>query len=88
DAYFVVRQPKTATDEELVAIGHELLDGLRLIAETATARGRRALGDYFVRVTHVAVVPAAECDRGNDDHTLVREAVGDFLSALAARENP
>lgn len=88
DAYFVVRRPQPASDEELVAFGRELLSGLQLIAETAAASGRRDLKDYLSRVIRIAVVSAAECDRGNDDHTRVHEAVGDFLGVLADHENP
>src|SRR4051794_32717661 len=58
DAYFVVRAPGPATDEELVGFGQELLSGLRLLAVLA---GRRDLYEYLSRVSRVAVVPPGGC---------------------------
>jgi hypothetical protein len=79
DAYFVVRTPPEATDEELVGLGRELLSGLRLIAVLATLSGRRDLHEYLGGVSRVAVVPLGGVDRRHDDHSLVHEAVGDIL---------
>ena len=88
EAYFVVRTPPPATDEELIAFGRELLSGLHLIALLATSSGRRDLHEYLSRVDRVAVVPAADCDRGNDDHTLVHEAIGDILRGFCDYDHP
>ncbi len=88
DAYFVVGRPQPATDVELVAFGQEILSGLRLVAILATLSGRRDLHEYLSRVNHVAVVPAAACDRKNDDHTRVHEALGDILTGFHDYEHP
>lgn len=88
DAYFVVRQPPPASDEELVAFGRELLSGLRLVAVLATLSGRRDLHEYLSRVSNVAVVTSAGCDRRNDDHARVHEAIGDILSGFHDYEHP
>lgn len=85
DAYFVVRTPAPAADEELVGLGEDLLGGLRLLAVFA---GRRDLHEYLDGVTRVVVVPLGGCDRMHDDHTLVHEAVGDILGAYRDYDDP
>lgn len=78
DAYFVVRTPPPATDEELVGLGQELLSGLRLVAVLATLSGHRDLFEYLGGVSGVAVVAPGECNR-EDEHMQVHEALGDIL---------
>jgi hypothetical protein len=79
DAYFVVRTPQPASNEELIALGQELLGGLRLIAVLATLSGSRELHAYLSGISGVTVVPTAGLDREHDDHLLVHESVRDIM---------
>jgi hypothetical protein len=79
DAYFVVRIPGPATDDELIAFGQELLSGLRLLAVLALLAGNRELHSYLTGVTRVGIVPLDALDRKHDDHLFVHNSVGDFL---------
>jgi hypothetical protein len=79
DAYFVVRTPRPATDEEVVALGQELLDGLRLIADLGTRFGRGDLHEYLSRVRGAVVVRPDTLDRQHNEQLLVNESVGDIL---------
>jgi hypothetical protein len=82
DAYFVVRTPRPATDEELICFGQELLSGLRLIAVLATRSGSREFHEYLSGVSRVVVARPGEDDRNHGDHQLVLEAVGEILWGL------
>jgi hypothetical protein len=82
DAYFVVRTPLPASDEELAGFGNELLSGLRLLALLATLSGRRDLHEYLGGVSGAVVVPPGGADRRHEDHQFVHEAVGDILHSL------
>lgn len=80
DAYFIVRSPKPATEQELVGYGEELLAGLRLISLQPVPSGDRELHKYLEGVTHL--ITTCQVDTWHDDHTLVHESVGDILQGL------
>ncbi len=80
DAYFVVRTPVPATDDELIRFGLELLRGLRLLAKLAIRSGGEELHEYLCGVNQVVVVQPGGCDPSHDDHLMVHESVGDILS--------
>jgi hypothetical protein len=79
DAYFVVRTPLPAPDEEVAALGQELLAGLRLIAILAPLSGRHELHAYLSKVNDAAIVDLANLNRKHEDHLLVHESVADIL---------
>jgi hypothetical protein len=78
DGYFVVRRPRPASAKELTALGHELLDGLRLLCKAARHDGR-TLGSLFSGVTGVEVVSPERFDRKHPYHIDVINAVNDVL---------
>jgi hypothetical protein len=85
DAYFVVRRPTPATDEELIAFGRELLGELRTLAPIL---GQRDLIEGLGRIDRVEVVPPGACDRSCDDHLTIHESLGDSLGARRNRRHP
>lgn len=88
DAYFVVRRRRPAPSVDLIAAGHDLLSGLKLIAEIVARSGRPELKEYLGRVRQVEVGPPGTGDRGHDDHALVHEGVGDYLGSLDDDDHP
>lgn len=80
DAYFIVRSPKPATEQELVDYGEELLAGLRLISQRLSQSGTGDLQDYLECVNHIST--SCQVDEWHDDHIFVHESVGDILQGL------
>jgi hypothetical protein len=75
----ILRGPHAPAINGWIGFGQELLSGLRLIAVLATLSGRRDLHEYLGRVSGVAIVESGGCDRNQEEHMLVHEALGDIL---------
>lgn len=82
DGYFVVRRPRPATEDELLALGRELLDGLRVLARAAGRESRRLLS-LLPTSAAVEVFPAEAFDRKHPDHLDVLDEV---RSAMPPRD--
>jgi hypothetical protein len=78
DGYFVVRCPRPALEAELVALGGELLDGLRVLAKAAGRDGRPLLS-LLSGVGGAEVVPSSAFPTKHPHHIDVVYAAGDVL---------
>lgn len=84
DAYFIVRNPPPATDEELIAFGRELAAGLKMLGRfEKLGAGDPRLFDMAAAVQRVEVVPTAALDLRNNEnfliHALMNQYMADFV---------